>query len=183
VITGLDFLDRVGMERINGRVAELTARLLEGLMGLRHNDGNPMARIYGPTGTEMRGGTVAFNLIDSAGELIDCLVVEGRANAHNISVRAGCFCNPGAGEQAFHYDLESAAQCFHDLVGEDFSKQKFSVCMGNLPVGAVRVSVGIATTESDLDRLFEFLAQFRDETLAMTQVHAQPQALIQRDSP
>ena len=57
-------------------------------------------RIYGPVTTEMRGGTMALNLYDPDGHLLDYRRVEELAGEQRISLRIGCFCNPGAGETA-----------------------------------------------------------------------------------
>src|SRR5215208_4138478 len=64
-------------------------------------DGAPLVRIYGPETGEGRGGAVALNFLDAHGRVVDVRVVERRARAANISLRTGCFCNPGAGEAAF----------------------------------------------------------------------------------
>src|SRR5262249_42750627 len=45
---GLRLLDRVGMEAIHEHVQELTGSLLETIAALRHSDGSPATRIYGP---------------------------------------------------------------------------------------------------------------------------------------
>lgn len=162
VPAGFDLLEGIGMDRIQARVSSLTARLLEGLGSLRHEDGRPLARIYGPLTPEGRGGTVAFNLLDPEGKLVDFKFVERRAGEHNISLRTGCFCNPGAAEFAFEYAPAESYKCYTTLSPESFSLQQFSVCMNNRPVGAVRASVGLATNAADLQRLFDFLATFRD---------------------
>ncbi|HEU0014131.1 MAG TPA: aminotransferase class V-fold PLP-dependent enzyme [Longimicrobium sp.] len=159
---GLDFLEGIGIERINAHVMRLTARLLDALRGLRHGNGAPMVCVYGPGTTEGRGGTVAFNLMDPAGELIDFRAVEQRANDAMISLRSGFFCNPGAAEFAFEYPDEDAFRCIQTLTPETFNIQVFSDCMSDHPVGAIRVSVGIASNEADVARLMEVLAGFRD---------------------
>ena len=63
-----------------------------------------MARIYGPAGTRDRGGTVAFNLLDPGGRVVDERAVARDTAAAGISIRTGCFCNPGAVEGAFRLD-------------------------------------------------------------------------------
>jgi selenocysteine lyase/cysteine desulfurase len=88
--------------------------------------------------------------------------VESRANENGISVRSGCFCNPGAAESAFEYQAVQAYQCFEVLKPEKFTLQQFSSCMNDKPVGAVRVSVGIATNGADIERLIDLLRTFVD---------------------
>jgi molybdenum cofactor sulfurtransferase len=162
VDAGLEFLSGIGIERINAHVMCLTGSLLAGLRGLRHSDGSPMVRIYGPDSSEARGGSVAFNLIDPAGELVDFREVERRTNEANVSIRTGFFCNPGAAEFAFEYECDDAFQCIKTLTAETFTLQRFSDCMSDHAVGAVRASVGIASNQADLDCLLRVLATFRD---------------------
>lgn len=159
---GLDLLEEMGMQRVREHVADLTRMLLWELGALRHADGAPVVRLYGPAGTMMRGGTVAFNLQDPAGALIDSDAVQHAATAANISLRSGCFCNPGAAEAAFGYVPADAKHCLETIPHADFSLERFSDCMGGVPVGAVRVSVGIATNAADLRRLIDVLKTFRD---------------------
>lgn len=164
VPTGLDFLDGVGMPRINRHVETLTELLLAGLHSLKHSSEEPLVNLYGPASTTARGGTVAFNLIDPEGQVIAFQRVEERAIEHNISLRTGCFCNPGAAEFAFEYAAVEAYQCFNILRPDEFTLQQFSACMHNQPVGAIRVSVGIASNEADIRRLLDMLRTFVDTT-------------------
>lgn len=163
VSAGLDFLDAIGMERINAHVMRLTGSLIEALRELRHGNDAPMVRIYGPPGVEGRGGAVAFNLLDPEGALVDFRAVEQRANEALISIRTGFFCNPGAAEFAFGYPDEEAFRCIKTLTPETFDLQRFSDCMSDHAVGGIRASVGIATVDADLHRLMEVLRTFRDE--------------------
>lgn len=160
---GLDFVENIGIDNINAHVMGLTSKLLERLEGATHSNGAPLVRVYGPQGVEMRGGTVAFNLLDPDGELVDFRVVEQRANDANISIRTGFFCNPGAAEFAFDYHDEEAFRCIQTLTAETFTLQQFSDCMGDQAVGAIRASLGIASNDADIDRLMEILGSFRDE--------------------
>lgn len=159
---GLDYIGEIGIERIHAHVMRLTEVMLDGLRGLVHSDGSPMVRIYGPAGLERRGGTVAFNLLDAEGELVDFRIVEQRANDAGISIRTGFFCNPGAAEFAFDYHDEEAFRCISTMTAESFTLQQFSDCMGDQAVGAVRASLGIASNEADIASLVDVLATFRD---------------------
>jgi molybdenum cofactor sulfurtransferase len=112
---GLRFLDRLGIETIHARVAALGAWLLDSLRALRHRDGSPAATIYGPGTWEQRGATIAFNFLHPDGSVVDERYVDRIATRHNISLRTGCFCNPGAGEVAFTISRET-------LVGGEFGQ-------------------------------------------------------------
>ncbi len=97
---GLRHIASVGMEAIHTRTVCLTGWLLEALGALRHDNGAPLVHVYGPVEMRERGGTVTMNLYDPAGDFIDHRLVEARANREQISLRTGCFCNPGGGELA-----------------------------------------------------------------------------------
>jgi len=163
--SGLAVLRDVGMDRIHDRVTRLTERLLGILTGLRHDDGSPAVAIYGPATGEARGGTVSFNLVDPEGRIIPYGVVEREASGVDISLRGGCFCNPGAAEVAFGIPAEAALACFQGVPRGSFTLRGFAECLDfQVAVGALRASVGIATNARDLDRLSAFLDGFRNRT-------------------
>lgn len=155
---GLEFLSSVGMDRVKSRTTALTAELLTLLRSATYADGSPLVRIYGPTGCEERGGTVAFNVLDPYGRVVDFRAVERRASEVNVSLRTGVFCNPGVAEHAFEYTDTELRRCSEAFRSGGYSLPLFSACVNGKPTGAVRVSVGIPTVRKDLDILEEFLA-------------------------
>ncbi|MDE3127452.1 MAG: aminotransferase class V-fold PLP-dependent enzyme [Gemmatimonadota bacterium] len=157
---GLAFMRRLGMERLGAHVRALTAQLLDALGAPRHANGRPLVQIYGPRTTDRRGGTVAFNVLDAAGRPVRYEAVEDRARAAGVSVRGGCFCNPGAGERAMGLDAAAALRCFRETAGE-FTLERFGRCMGaEVAVGAVRASVGMASNADDVARLAAVVESF-----------------------
>jgi selenocysteine lyase/cysteine desulfurase len=160
--TGLDFLERVGMDNINAHVMKHTESLMDGLLALHHSNGHPLIRFYGPRNTTMRGGTLAFNLTTPDDQLVEARIIEQKANVEHISVRTGCFCNPGAAEFAFNYLPDDTYHCFSTVTPEQFTMQQFSTCLNHMPIGAVRASAGIATNDSDVQRLIAFMSTFVD---------------------
>lgn len=156
---GLAFLSEIGMDEIQAHVARLTERLLAGMDTLRHADGQPLVQLYGPATTLGRGGIVPFNLADRHGSLLPHDEVVEAAAASGISLRGGCFCNPGATESAFGYDPGDLRRCLESTM-DGFTLERFSDCMNGAPVGAVRASLGLASNEEDVDRLVELLRQF-----------------------
>ena len=156
---GLRFLDHVGLGNIHDRVGALGAGLLEALDSLRHADGAPAAVIYGPGTWERRGATIAFNFLHPDGRIVDERYVDRVASAHNVSLRTGCFCNPGAGEIAFTIARKT-------LVGGEFGEgmtlDDYVRAIGLPSGGAVRASLGIASNFSDLYRFRMFAAEFVD---------------------
>jgi len=161
VIRGLDFLDGLGMARIRRHVVSLAASLVERLQSLSHADGSPTIRLYGPRDRYDCGGTVTFNVIDARGEALSYQVVEEHARRAGVSVRGGCFCNPGASEAAFGFVPDRTAACIAETRREGWSLERFArrmrACEGAHAVGAVRASLGVASNEKDLDRLIEVI--------------------------
>ena len=166
VDAGLTFLEEVGLDRIHERVRCLTGWLLDALAGLRHANGRPLARVYGPLTTDGRGGTVAFNLHDAGGGVIPHPVVEARAAGAGISLRTGCFCNPGAGEAALGLSAGELDRCFA-ASGDRMTREEFGQCLngGNGP-GAVRVSLGLASTFADAHAFVTFVRRFLEQSSA-----------------
>jgi len=124
-----------------------------------------MVRIYGPTDTEMRGGAVTLNFYGPDERLLDYRRIEELANEKGISLRTGCFCNPGAGEIAEGLTTEDMMAGLND--GPDLSLPHFVQVIqhrGNKSAGAIRISVGLATNFADVYRFMHFAAGFRDKT-------------------
>ncbi len=162
---GLRHLEAIGLETITERVRCLTGWLLEELLALRHSNGRAMVRIYGPVTTQARGGTVTLNFYDPEGRLLDYRRVEELANAEGISLRTGCFCNPGAGEIAEGLTEEDMRAGFAE--GPGITLQSFLRLMqkrGHKSAGSIRVSLGLATNFPDVWRFAQFVTSFRDQT-------------------
>ena len=153
---GFHVRDQVGTARASAYTTALTGYLLDGLLSMTHPDGAPRVRIYGPATLTMRGATVSFNVLARDGSVVPFEEVEMRANAANVFVRGGCFCNPGAAEAAFGVEPAVLGSAL-DRVADDFSIARLRLELGGATVGAVRASVGIANTPEDIDRLFAVL--------------------------
>lgn len=158
VTDGLDFLDRIGVDAIHRRLDCLTDWFLAQLVDLRHRDRRPLVRVYGPLATVDRGATIAFNIYDSSGDLVAQDEVERRAAAANVSLRTGCFCNPGAAEVALELRGDAIDGCLQTL-GPDTSQHEFRDCLGSA-TGAVRISMGWGTSFGDLCRAIDLLRSF-----------------------
>ena len=128
---GFALLDELGMDRVREHVDRLTSMFREEIA--------PFATMY---------GRATFNI-----EGMPYWEVEEQARRENISLRGGCFCNPGASELAF--GLQNVDECLDRIAG-DFSVQRFADCTGK-QVGAVRVSFGIANNERDVRRVANFV--------------------------
>jgi molybdenum cofactor sulfurtransferase len=154
VEVGLDFLDGVGLDVIHERVRCLAGWLLELLQSLRHGNGRPLVALYGPRDLVDRGGTVAFNFLDPEGRVIDHRQVEQEASSRWISLRTGCFCNPGAGEAALGLSRRELVTCFDQAAGE-MTYETFRGCIHGKGTGAIRVSLGLASNFNDVYRFAE----------------------------
>jgi selenocysteine lyase/cysteine desulfurase len=161
---GLRYLDSVGMPTIHRRVQYLTRLLLDRLSKLRHVNGAPVVRLYGPSDDVARGGTVSFNVLDPAGGVVDFWTVEAAAAQRRISVRTGCYCNPGASETARGITAPEMERVF--AFGRQPGPEDLRALLPGRALGAVRVSVGIASTERDVTRFLDFLGEIADHPAA-----------------
>ena len=170
---GLDWITGVGIGLIHQRVSILTSWLLRCLDDLRHSSGAPMVRVYGPASGSgvARGGTVAFNFIAPDGRLVDERAVGRDASAAGISLRTGCFCNPGAGERAFGLTRADVAGPWwagplgrRRLLKKRVTTVDDYLGLIGLPTGgAARVSLGIASTLDDVNSFLDFAERtYRD---------------------
>jgi selenocysteine lyase/cysteine desulfurase len=161
---GLEHLDAIGLDVIHERVRELTESALERLSALRHRNGQPLVRIYGPPTAERRGGTVTFNLYGADGRAIDHRTVEARANAARISLRTGCFCNPGGGEIALGISGTELSSCFRQPAHQTrLTIDDFRLCIDGKSSGAVRISFGLVSNAADLNHFMALAETFLDE--------------------
>ena len=139
--------------------------MLKELFALRHSNGKPMVRISGPVNMELRGGTVTLNFYSHEEYLLDYRRIEELANAKGISLRTGCFCNPGAGETAEGLTPEDMQAAFKE--GENISLPRFVQMIqhrGNKSAGAIRISVGLASNFEDVYQFLAFADSFRNKS-------------------
>jgi molybdenum cofactor sulfurtransferase len=154
---GLRHIETIGLGLIHERVRCLSGWLLDNLTAMRHSTGEVLVRVYGPTGTESRGGAVTVNFFDRDGRLMDHRLVEQEANKVNISLRTGCFCNPGAGEVALGVSRVELDVCFTRPGHEQrLSLDDFRLCFDGQSLGAVRISVGMVTNFNDVQAFLNF---------------------------
>jgi selenocysteine lyase/cysteine desulfurase len=154
---GLKHIESIGYDIIKERVRTLTGWLLDNLTQMRHSTGEPLVRVFGPATTEGRGGAVTVNFYDRDGKAFDHRFIESEANKVNISLRTGCFCNPGAGEIALGISRLELDVCFTSPGHEDrLSIDDFRKCIDGKSSGAVRISVGMVTNFNDVQGFLSF---------------------------
>jgi molybdenum cofactor sulfurtransferase len=159
---GLEHLESAGIDRVHDRVRCLTGYLLGGMAALKHTNGRAVVRVHGPRTLESRGATVAFNVLDQNGVPLDIAEVEVKAGRAGISLRSGCFCNPGVGEVIYGLSAEQIEDLFREE-GLTFDGMRARVReRWGQEVGATRASLGIATNFADVFRFLQFLEEFRD---------------------
>jgi selenocysteine lyase/cysteine desulfurase len=153
VKSGLAWLRHVDLDLVHQRVGCLTDWLLRDLSALRHHNNRPVVRIYGPAHLDRRGATVAFNFLDPSGQVVDERAVSRDSSANHISLRTGCFCNPGAGEAAFAILKETLTG---SISHQPHTIDEYLTLLGLPSAGAIRVSFGLASNLDDLDHVIRF---------------------------
>ncbi len=165
VVDGLDLLERVGIDAVHSRVHAATSHLIESMQHLHHDNGAPLVRILGPDdpAAVRRGGTIAFNLLDPHGTMLHDGVVTEAASAAGISLRSGCFCNPGCGEAAHGLTAQDMAPFFERPDPPEFCDlDDLMWSERGHGASALRASVGWVTDEADLAALVQLLEGFLD---------------------
>ena len=149
IVNGLNFIERLNMENINARIKDISSSFLSDFTKLTHKNGRPLIKLYGPSNVENRGGTFLMNFFDQHGGQYPVELVEQIANVNKISIRTGCFCNPGIDELNHSVSgdlLKEYFTCRHNGDYQDMIR-----FLGKRR-GAVRVSIGIATTSLDIEK-------------------------------
>jgi selenocysteine lyase/cysteine desulfurase len=159
VMFGMGWVNGIGLNAIHDRVMCLTGWLLGRMTSLRHGNGRQIITLHGPADLCSRGSTIAFRVLDARGETIDARTVGRAAAAVGISVRTGCFCNPGAAEAAF--GLTRAEVLAAGRSGATTREQFESAAA--ISGGAVRASLGLASNFSDVEALASLIEErFRE---------------------
>ncbi len=155
---GLNHIRSIGYEQIHQRVMDLTAWLIQKLSQLRHDSNLPLVKIYGPLESNARGATLAMNFFDQNGHFIDHKKIETAANKQKISIRTGCFCNPGDGELALGLSENELTTCFSTK--ERMEYEDFRSCLDDKSTGAVRISLGFVSNFTDVYKFVSLCQTF-----------------------
>ena len=159
---GLRHLEKVGLDLVHTRCQCLSSWVIQELLSLHHANGRPLVRVYGPLDDRQRGATIAMNFYDPTEKTIDHRRVEQAAAKRQISLRSGCFCNPGGGETALRLSRSELIGCFreHGEPNSRFTQEDFRHCVDSKGTGAVRISLGIVSNFEDVRRFVEFAGEF-----------------------
>ncbi|RHY67847.1 hypothetical protein DYB38_004306 [Aphanomyces astaci] len=155
--SGLQSLRNLTMPAIQRHVAALTKYAWHALTALRHANGARVCTIYGTHHRDPDAGSIiACNFSTPDGAWVGYSEFSTLAALHNIHVRTGCFCNPGACQA--HLGLTTDEMLAHMAQGH--------VCgdamdiIHNRPTGAIRVSFGYMSTQQDVDAFIMFVATY-----------------------
>ena len=111
--------------------SEMGQRLYKGIKGITYDNNNPATVMYGPENIET---IITFNILDENGKIIDYRKVVNAALEKNITLAGGCMSTPGSCHSSIGVKDEEA--------------------------GAIRASVGWATTMADVDTVIQFIKSF-----------------------
>ncbi|EEY68134.1 molybdenum cofactor sulfurase, putative [Phytophthora infestans T30-4] len=153
---GIEQIERLGMASISGHTAALRALLVGKLIGLKHWNGRPVCEIYGKTNSEQQGPIVACNYLRADGSYVGYSEVYKLTEIHNIHLRTGCFCNPGACQ---HYLGLKESDLVSNIAAGHVCGDGIDVVNG-LPTGAVRLSLGYMTTFEDIEAFMAFTSKY-----------------------
>ncbi|MGR3809674.1 aminotransferase class V-fold PLP-dependent enzyme [Jiulongibacter sp. NS-SX5] len=155
---GLDYLNDIGMRRIQQQVKNNTSEFYQRLDTLTHSNGAGLIKFVGKPGQNNHGSTLSFHVLNSKGEKICLDKIEQLAAQRHISLRTGCFCNPGADESFHQIGQNDVTELIQAIDCEDQNK----ITLLKSKRGAVRISVGMITNNQDLESLTNFLISFSD---------------------
>ena len=79
VTIGLEHLAAVGVATVHRRVSALAGWFLEEARRLRHSNGAPLIKVFGPQDMDRRGATIALYIVDPQGHAYDVYDVEKAA--------------------------------------------------------------------------------------------------------
>lgn len=155
--------------RLKPYMKQLTNYAVQQLQRLRHSSGVPVVQLLGAHATKQdinAGPTVAFCVRDSCGQWLPSYAdIHAMAERCDIALRAGCFCNVGACMQTLGLTDDDVRQLYDDGTTFVMPPRLLSghacgepiVVVNHKPTGALRVSFGPYTTQSDIDAFITFL--------------------------
>jgi len=158
---GFDELDRRGgMHRIHDHACSLARELTHRLESLRHRNGTQAVILSGawadPTQREVAGPTVTLNILRHDGSFVGYNEVSKLALLWNppLQFRSGCFCNPGACQEALSLTDQDVLDNFE--TSGHVCGDHIDLVRGR-PTGAIRISFGKDSLWEDMDVFVQFL--------------------------
>jgi molybdenum cofactor sulfurtransferase len=110
---GFDDIDRFGgMNQIEQHCMDLAKRLYLFLSNGKHDNGRPIAIVYGWNSKQI--DIVNFNLLRDDGSFVGFVEVEKMCDLFNVELITGCHCNQGA--CSYYLGLDEQTQMKHKEV-------------------------------------------------------------------
>lgn len=171
VCRGLQHAHELGLNGSNTRLRCLVNWLIASMLKLRHpgsSDAHRLVQIYGPKVNYDRGASVAFNLFDWKGNLLQPLLVQRLADRSNISFGIMTL---------NHIHLPKSSSTWPIYV-EHLNKSSSSRgregearCVGKSPsMEVITISLCILSNFQDVYRFWVFLANFLDADFVSKEV-------------
>ncbi len=161
ITIGLDFIDEIGINRIQERVESLRDYLEKQLKRSTHSNGQRQVVLFA-SNARNKGGTIMMSFRNPNGSAIPFEKIQELANQKNISIRSGCFCNPGLDETTTCLQTEELIDFFKGRKQGIYEEMIYDLQKMR---GAVRVSLGLATTKNDLDSFLCFVESLKNKML------------------
>jgi len=148
------------MKFISAHTTYLGKELHDGLLALRHANGQPVITIYNDSvavygDAKSQGATVAFNVRRADGVLVGYQEVEKAADERRLYVRSGSLCNPGG--IAKYLDWSPMQMKAAYAAGHRCSDPT-QVVFGK-PTGVVRVTLGATSVLADVTAFLHFIQE------------------------
>ena len=153
------------MERIANHTAYLAQKLFDGLVSLRHANGEPVCVLHSHEFRALdplhgQGPIVAFNLRNCHGAWVSNVEFEKLATVRHFHIRSGGLCNPGGVAKSLNLEPWETRQNFS--AGLRCGAES-DIYAGKI-TGIIRASLGAMSTMSDVEAFISFVNEFYVET-------------------
>lgn len=141
------FYNDLKLSRISDHISSLIDYLYGELTELRYLNGSPLVTIYTNQDQKQlqKQSIITFNVLDQKADIIPYQKVIDSASNHDIYLSGGCFSTPGSCIKWLQQD-------------EKILKEKIEKNDQNFDsFGAIRASIGWATTKDDIKNLIDWL--------------------------
>ncbi|KAI5075722.1 hypothetical protein GOP47_0009798 [Adiantum capillus-veneris] len=160
----LDHADMMGLNKTSVRLRYLINWLVSSLLSLRHPENDStLVRIYGPQVRYDRGASIAFNILDSQGKLLQPDLVRMLADQVNVSLGLGylrnIYCRGNFLEVPRSGSLNVNANGVSSKVATVPSR-----------VEVVTAALGLLSDFRDVYKLWSFVAKFLDPGFVSSEV-------------
>ncbi|XP_030766753.1 molybdenum cofactor sulfurase 3-like [Sitophilus oryzae] len=123
---GFDTLKRLDLNPnlISKHTFALAKHVYNTMTSMKHYNGSTVAVLYHDSEFQDRnvqGGIVNFNLKRPDGKYVGYAEVLHMANLHNIQLRTGCFCNPGACQRFLNLSSADVRRHFESIIIKTFT--------------------------------------------------------------